>query len=190
MAAGKPSVRFVMTPADLHPGRSYSYFPGTEPVRLPTSRARGAAAVIVDLQDALAIGERASVTTWPARLPAPDQVRVRTDADSPAEDVAVLAGGLRVRSSRRRTRRCWNGNPALPERFDVGLAGRRRRTHPLTALLAEYAHRAVWAAMTAAAGGRPMADPGAAGLRVDGPAEDGLEPLTQRLPAYRPGRSN
>lgn len=113
-----------MTAADLDPVRSYLYVPGTEPDRLAKSLRRGADAVIADLEDAVAVGDKAAarktVAAWLAGLPAtPVQVWVRINADSPAEDVAVLAGtgtGVVVPKA----------DPALLERVDALLADRER----------------------------------------------------------------
>jgi citrate lyase subunit beta/citryl-CoA lyase len=113
-----------VTAADRDPVRSYLYVPATEPDRLAKSLERGADAVIADLEDAVAVGDKAAaretVARWLARLPAtPVQVWVRINAESPAEDVAVLTGqatGVVVPKA----------SPALLERVDAALADRER----------------------------------------------------------------
>lgn len=114
-----------MTAADRDPVRSYLYVPGTEPDRLAKSLGRGADAVIADLEDAVAFGDkaaaRATVATWLAQLPAtPVQVWVRINADSPAEDVAVLAGDRTAGVV------LPKAEPALLERVVALLADRER----------------------------------------------------------------
>jgi citrate lyase subunit beta/citryl-CoA lyase len=119
------SVRCGVTAADLDPVRSYLYVPGTEHNRLAKSLGRGSDAVIADLEDAVAVRDKAAaretVAAWLARLPAtPTQVWVRINAETPADDVAVLGGrgttGVVVAKA----------DPALLARVDGLLADRER----------------------------------------------------------------
>jgi citrate lyase subunit beta / citryl-CoA lyase len=78
--------------------RSYLYVPGGQRSRLEKSVGRGADAVIADLEDALALGEKESgrqtLGAWLAELP-PDlsvQVWVRINRESAPEDIAAVTG--------------------------------------------------------------------------------------------------
>lgn len=123
MGSDGPFVRCGVTAADRDPVRSYLYVPGSEPERLAKALGRGADAVIADLEDAVAVADKAAarqaVGTWLAQLPpGPVQVWVRINRESPAEDVAVLAGeratGVVVPKA----------DPGLLREVDALLAGR------------------------------------------------------------------
>lgn len=102
--------------------RSYLYVPGTQPDRLAKSLGLGADAVIADLEDAVAVADKAaareSVAAWLTQLPpGPVQIWVRINRESPAEDIAVLNGrpaGIVVPKA----------DPALLRQVDTLLADR------------------------------------------------------------------
>ncbi|MFG1927214.1 HpcH/HpaI aldolase/citrate lyase family protein [Cryptosporangium sp. NPDC048952] len=78
----------------IRPVRSYLYVPGDRADRLLGARARGADALIVDLEDAVAPARkaeaRALVADWLTPEPGP-QIWVRINAESVAQDVAAVA---------------------------------------------------------------------------------------------------
>jgi citrate lyase subunit beta/citryl-CoA lyase len=81
--------------------RSYLYVPGDQPDRLAKAPARGADALIADLEDAVAPARkaiaRATVRRWLATVPAGTrgEVWLRINAGHPALDIAeVLSGAL------------------------------------------------------------------------------------------------
>jgi len=89
--------------------RSYLYVPGDQPEMLGKAASRGADAVIVDLEDAVALDRktaaRQAVTEWLAGGDVPAEVWVRVNADSVADDIgAVVAPGVRGISVAKATR--------------------------------------------------------------------------------------
>ncbi|HEX9711531.1 MAG TPA: CoA ester lyase [Actinomycetota bacterium] len=77
--------------------RSMLYVPGDQPEKLAKAAARGADALIVDLEDAVPVGRkaeaRATVAAWLRERPRAPVVWVRVNADELlGEDVAAIAG--------------------------------------------------------------------------------------------------
>lgn len=76
--------------------RSYLYVPGDRPDRLAKAAQRGADALILDLEDAVAApakaGAREAVCAFLSDAPAGPQWWVRVNAESVAEDVAAVVG--------------------------------------------------------------------------------------------------
>ena len=76
--------------------RSYLYVPGDRPDRMAKAAQRGADALILDLEDAVAAPAKAAareaVAAFLAQAPEGPQWWVRVNAESLAEDVAAVVG--------------------------------------------------------------------------------------------------
>jgi citrate lyase subunit beta/citryl-CoA lyase len=72
--------------------RSYLYVPADQPRLLAGAAGRGADAVIVDLEDAVAVPHKAAARTAAAGYLATGTAWVRVNAGTVAEDLAALAG--------------------------------------------------------------------------------------------------
>lgn len=85
-----------MVPAQ-HSARSYLYVPGDQPDRLAKAMDRGADALIIDLEDSVAVASktaaRANTAEWLSRrVERRCQVWVRVNADSLADDLRAVVG--------------------------------------------------------------------------------------------------
>ncbi|MFE2757298.1 HpcH/HpaI aldolase/citrate lyase family protein [Actinosynnema sp. NPDC059335] len=71
--------------------RSYLYVPGDQPAKLAKAAGRGADALIVDLEDAVALRAKGAAREAAAAYLAGGRAWVRVNADALAEDVAAVA---------------------------------------------------------------------------------------------------
>lgn len=88
-------------PAGAAAARSYLYVPGDRPDRLAGALSRGADALIIDLEDAVARAAkdhaRETVTRWLAGLPAggaAGQLWIRVNADLAAADISAVTAAV------------------------------------------------------------------------------------------------
>ena len=91
----------MLDPAGATAARSYLYVPGDRPGRLAGALARGADALIADLEDSVARAAkdraRDTVACWLTGLPAggpPGQVWIRVNADLAAADIGIVSAAV------------------------------------------------------------------------------------------------